>query len=230
MGQKLGSNRCPLFTMLTKQKFLNVLHSKLVKKTKGLPGLLSDLLSQGLRFSKESGLINLGDLPILKKSGLFSRATCPHTHCGLFSRATCPHIHTLVYFHGRPAHTYSRWSVFKGDLPTHSLWSIFMGDLPTHTLIVVYFHGRPAHTYLSWSIFKGDLPTYSHWSIFTGDLPTQTHTGLFSRATCPFDWVNLRSHLAISFNQNQNWCVARSIGNPIWRFHLTKAKLCVWLD
>jgi hypothetical protein len=176
MGQKLGSNRCPLFTMLTKQKFLNVLHSKLVKKTKGLPGLLSDLLSQGLRFSKESGLINLGDLPILKKSGLFSRATCPHTHCGLFSRATCPHIHTLVYFHGRPAHTYSRWSVFKGDLPT------------------------------------------------------QTHTGLFSRATCPFDWVNLRSHLAISFNQNQNWCEARSIGNPIWRFHLTKAKLCVWLD
>jgi len=67
MGQKLGSNRCPLFIMLTKQKFLNVLHSKLVKKTKGFLGLLSDALSQGLHFSKESGLIILGDLPILKK-------------------------------------------------------------------------------------------------------------------------------------------------------------------
>jgi hypothetical protein len=63
LGQKLGSNRCPLFTMLTKQNLLNVLHSKLVKKTKGLPGLLSDPLIQGLRFLKENGLI--------------SRATCP---------------------------------------------------------------------------------------------------------------------------------------------------------
>jgi len=119
MGQKLGSNRCPLFTMLTKQKFLNVLHSKLVKKTKGLPGLLSDPLSQGLCFSKESGLIILGDLSILKKSGLFSRATCPHTHTGLFSRATFPHILTLVYFQGRPAHIYSLWSIFRGDRLTH---------------------------------------------------------------------------------------------------------------
>jgi hypothetical protein len=175
MGQKLGSNRCPLFTMLTKQKFLNVLHSKLIKKTKGLPGLLSYPLSQGLRFSKERGLIILGDLPILKKSDLFSRATCPHTHTSLFSRATCPHILIVICFQGWPAHTYSRWSIFMGDLPTH------------------------------------------------------THCVLFSRATCPFDWVNLRSHLAMSFNQNQNRCVARSTWNPIWRFHLTKAKFYVWL-
>jgi hypothetical protein len=100
MGQKLGSNRCPLFTMLTKQKFLNVLHSKHVKKTKGLPGLLSDPLSQGLHFSKESDLIILDDLPILKKNGPFSRATCPHTHTGLFSRVTCPNILIMVYFQG----------------------------------------------------------------------------------------------------------------------------------
>jgi hypothetical protein len=100
MGQKLGSNRCPLFTMLTKQKFLNVLHSKHVKKTKGLPGLLSDPLSQGLHFSKESDLIILDDLPILKKNGQFSRATCPHTHTGLFSRVTCPNILIMVYFQG----------------------------------------------------------------------------------------------------------------------------------
>jgi len=137
MGQKLGSNRCPLFTMLTKQKFLNVLHSKLVKKTKGLPGLLSVPLSQGLHLLKENNLIILGDLPILKKIGLFSRATCPQ-------------IPTLVYFYGRLA----------------------------HTLIVVYFQGRPAHR-------------YSLWSIFTGDLPTHTHTGLFSRATCPHTYAGL---------------------------------------
>jgi hypothetical protein len=86
MGQKLGSNRCPLFTMLTKQKFLNVLHSKLVKKTKGLPSLLSDPFSQGLRFLKENGLIILDDLPLLKKSGLFSQRPA--------------HTLTLVYFHG----------------------------------------------------------------------------------------------------------------------------------
>ena len=159
MGQKLGSNRCPLFTMLTKQKFLNVLHSKLVKKTKGLLGLLSDPLIQGLHFSKENGLIILGDLPILKKIGLFSRATCPHTHTSLFSRTTCPHILIVVYFQGRPAHTYSRWSIFKGDLPTHSYTGLF---------------SRATYT-------------YSYWSIFTGDLPTHTHAGLFSWVTCPFD-------------------------------------------
>jgi len=140
MGKKLGSNRCPLFTMLTKQKFLNVLHSKLAKKTKGLPGLLSDPLSQGLRFSKENGLIILGDLPILKKSGLFSRATCPLTL-------------TLVYFQGRPAHTYSHWSIFTGDLPTH-----------THAGL---FSGRPAHTYSRWSIFTGDLPKHTHCGLFS---------------------------------------------------------------
>ena len=33
-GPKMSNNRCPLFTMLTKQKLLNVLHSKLVKKQK----------------------------------------------------------------------------------------------------------------------------------------------------------------------------------------------------
>ena len=95
MGQKLGSNKYLLFTMLTKQKFLNVLHHKLVKKTKGLPGLLSDSLSQGLRFSKENSFIILDDLSILKKSGIFSRTTCSYTHIGLFSRTTCPR--TLVF-------------------------------------------------------------------------------------------------------------------------------------
>jgi hypothetical protein len=31
---KMNNNRCPLFTMLTKQNIINVLHSKLVKKKK----------------------------------------------------------------------------------------------------------------------------------------------------------------------------------------------------
>jgi hypothetical protein len=98
----------------------------------------------------------LGRLALLKKSSLFSGATCPH-------------ILKVVYFQGRPA----------------------------HTLTLVYFHGRPAHTYSLWSIFRSDLPTHSHGSIFRGDLPTHTHFGLFSRVTCPFDRVYLRSHLAI---------------------------------
>jgi len=51
--------------MLMKQNFINVLHGKLVKKIKGLPGLLGDSLIQGLRFLKENGLIILGDLPLL---------------------------------------------------------------------------------------------------------------------------------------------------------------------
>jgi len=69
---------------------------------------------------------------------------------------------------------------------------------------LVFFHGRPAHT-LTLVYFHGQLVhTYSFWSIFKGDQPTHTYPGLFSRATCPFDWVNLRSHLAVSFNQNQN--------------------------
>jgi hypothetical protein len=110
----MGYNRCPLFTMLTKQNISNVLHSKLCKEKE-----------------KEKDLIILGDLPLLKKIGLLSRATCPHTLTGLFSRATCPHMFILVYFQGRPA----------------------------HTLTMVYFQGRPAHTCSSWSIFRGDLPT-----------------------------------------------------------------------
>jgi hypothetical protein len=68
-------------------KLLNVLHSKLVKKKKSLPCLLSDPLIQGLHFLKENGLVIMGDLPFLKKIGLFSRATCPHTL-------------NLVYFQG----------------------------------------------------------------------------------------------------------------------------------
>ena len=115
MGKKLGSNKCPLFTMLTKQNILNVLHSKLCKEN-------------------------------LRSSWLAEWST---------------HLITLSFF-----------------------FSFFF-------LFFFFF--------LSFSL---------SFSSF---------------------WVNLRSHMAISFNQNQNRCVAQSTWNPIWRFPLTKAKLCVWL-
>jgi hypothetical protein len=98
-------------------KLLNVLHSKLCKEEK----------------EKENDLIILGDLPLLKKDGLFSGATsphthtvyfswttCPQTHTGLFSRATYPYMFIMVYFHGRPTHKCSSWSIIMGDLPFHS--------------------------------------------------------------------------------------------------------------
>ena len=70
---------------------------------------------------------------------------------------------------------------------------VIMGDLPFFLFLFLKEN---------WFIFTGDLPTHTQtWSIFRGDLP-HTHAGLFSRATCPFEWVNLRSHLAISFNQS----------------------------
>ena len=110
-------------------------------------------------------------------------------------------------YHGWPASLFffkENWIIFTGDLPTltqlglfsgvtcpHTHAGLFSRATSPHTFTLVYFQGRPAHTLLP-------------WFIFTGDLPTHTHIGLFSLMTCPFDWVNLRSHLAISFNQNQS--------------------------
>jgi len=72
--QKWVMTVAPLFTMLTKQRFCVV---SFVKKKKE---------------KKENDHIILGNLPLLKKNGMFSRATSPHTHTypGLFSWATCP--------------------------------------------------------------------------------------------------------------------------------------------
>ena len=113
VGQKLGNNRCPLFTMLTKQNSSMFCIVNFVKKRKRK---WSHYLGWPAPF-EETWSIFRGDVPTHTQSGLFSGATCPHTHTGLFSRATCPHILIMVYFHGRPAHTYSRWSIFMGDLP-----------------------------------------------------------------------------------------------------------------
>jgi hypothetical protein len=64
----MGNNICPLFTMLTKQNLIKILHSELVKK-KCLSNLLGDppiLKFQELCFLKENGLISMDDLPFLK--------------------------------------------------------------------------------------------------------------------------------------------------------------------
>ena len=98
VGQKLGNNRCPLFTMLTKQNSSMFCIVSFVKN------------------KKENDLIILGDMPLLKKSGLFSEATGPH-------------ILKMVYFQGRP---------------THTLTLVCFQGRPAHTLTLVYFHGRPS--------------------------------------------------------------------------------------
>jgi hypothetical protein len=118
-------------------KLLNVLHSKLCKEEK----------------EKENDLIILGDLPLLKKDGLFSGATSPHTHTVYFHGRPALKL-TLVYFHGRPTHTCSSWSIFTGDLPINvhpglSSWAtcpsthtdLFSRATYPHMLILVYFQG-----------------------------------------------------------------------------------------
>ena len=124
VGQKLGNNRCPLFTMLTKQNSSKFCIVSFVKKTKrkwsyylGRHAPFEEKWSifRGDRPTQSHWSIFTGDLPTHTHSGLFSGATdphshtslfsgatCPHTHTGLFSRATCPHAHK-VYFHGWPA-------------------------------------------------------------------------------------------------------------------------------
>ena len=195
MGKKLGSNRCPLFTMLTKQKIINILHSKLVKKKKKKMILLSWVTYPFWR-----KLVSFHGWPTHTPTGLFSQATCLHIHIGLFSGATDPHTHTVyfhgrlalkltvVYFHGRPEHTWLSWSIFTGDLNTHDHPGLFSGatDPHTHTslfswatcphmFIVVYFQGRPAHT-LTLVYFQGrPAHTCSSWSIFKGDRPIHSY-------------------------------------------------------
>jgi len=101
----------------------------------------------------------LGRTVLLKKSGLFSGATSPHTDTGLFSGATCPHTLTLVYFQGRSAHTHWHWSIFRGDHP-HTLTLVyFMGDLPK-------WKKRK-----SGRVVMGDLPKWRNGLIVMGDLP-----------------------------------------------------------
>jgi len=135
-------------------KLLNVLHSKLCKEEK----------------EKENDLIILGDLPLLKKDGLFSGATSPHTHTVYFHGRPALKL-TLVYFHGRPTHTCSSRSIFTATSPQMFIL-VYLHRRPALPLTLIYFHGRPTHTCSYWSILRGDRPT---WSIFMGDLPFHSH-------------------------------------------------------
>jgi hypothetical protein len=130
MGQKLGSNSCPLFTMLTKQNSSMFCIVSFVKKRK-----------------REMISLSWATCHLLKKNGLFPGATCPHIFKVVYFQGRPAHTLTLVYFHGRPAHTYSKWSLFRGDQPTHSHWSIFTGDLPTHTHFGLFSGATCPHTH-----------------------------------------------------------------------------------
>jgi hypothetical protein len=75
----MGNNRCPLFTMLTKQNIINVLHSNLVKKKKK-------------KKKKENDLIILGDLPIFEENWSTLTGDLPtHTHWSIFM-GDLPHM------------------------------------------------------------------------------------------------------------------------------------------
>jgi len=127
MGQNLGSNRCPFFTMLTQQNSSMFCIVSFIKTR------------------KKNDLIILGDLPLLKKNGLFLGVTSPHTHTSLFSQATCPHTLIVVYFQGdQPTHTQS--GLFSGATSPYTHTGLFSWATCPHTLKVVYFHRRPAHT------------------------------------------------------------------------------------
>ena len=114
VGQKLGNNRCPLFTILTKQNSSMFCIVSFVKNKKrkwshylGRPVHILTLVyfhdgRPAHTYSKWSlfrgdrpthshwSTFTTGDLPTHTQSGLFSGATGPHTHTGLLSRATCP--------------------------------------------------------------------------------------------------------------------------------------------
>ena len=109
---KMGYNRCPLFTMLTKQNSSMFCIVSFVKNRKrkwsyylGRHAPFEEKWSifRGDRPTQSHWSTFSGDLPTHTQSGLFSWATGPHTHTGLLSRATCPHILKVVYFQGRPA-------------------------------------------------------------------------------------------------------------------------------
>jgi hypothetical protein len=48
-----------------------------------------------------------------------------------------------------------------------------------------HYLGRSAPFEEKWSIFRGDQPTHTHTGLFSRATCPHTHTGLFSRATCP---------------------------------------------
>ena len=155
--QKLGSSRCPLFTMLTKQNSSMFWIVSFVKKRKrkwshsGLfsratcPHMLTvvyfhrrpiHICSQWSIFTGDLPTcsywsIFTGNLPTHAHRGLLSGATSPHTHTGLFSGVTSPHTHTGLFSGAtRPSGKRKSGLIIMGDLPRWKNGLIVMGDLP----------------------------------------------------------------------------------------------------
>jgi len=111
--------------MLTTEISQEVLDSKLCKEEKK---------RKKKKKRKENDHIILGNLPFLKKIGMFSRATCPHTHTypGQFSWATCPSTQSGLFSGATSPHTYAYPSLFsRATCPSRKRKSglIVMGDL-----------------------------------------------------------------------------------------------------
>ena len=85
MGQKLGNNRCPLFTMLTKQN--SSMFCIVCKENK------RKIISLSWATCPHT------------HTDLFSRATCPQMLNVVYFQGRPAHTLTVVYFQGRPAHT-----------------------------------------------------------------------------------------------------------------------------
>jgi hypothetical protein len=65
LGEKLGNNICPLFTMLMKQNLINILHSEFEKKSVYLACWVIQSYKEFV-FLEENDFIIMGDLLILK--------------------------------------------------------------------------------------------------------------------------------------------------------------------
>jgi hypothetical protein len=120
------------------------LHSKLVKKKKS-SWLVEWSTHPRTSFFKRK-MVSLSWVTclsffFLKKIGLFSRATCPHSLNLVYFQGWPAHTLMLVYFQGRPAHTLLPWSIFRGDQLTHFYPGLFSRVTCPHILTLVYFHG-----------------------------------------------------------------------------------------
>jgi len=100
MGQKLSSNSCPLFTMLTKQNSSMFCIVSFVKKRKrkmiSLFWATCHFWRKVVYFQRRPAHtrskwhIFRGDLPTHSHWSIFMGDLPTHTHFGLFSRVTCP--------------------------------------------------------------------------------------------------------------------------------------------
>jgi hypothetical protein len=142
-GKKLGNNRCPLFTMLTKQNSSMFCIVSFVKKRKGK---WSHYLGQLTPFEEKWSIfrgdqsthshwsIFTGDLPTQTLTLVYFQGWPPtHTESGLFSEATSPHTHaypSLFSWATYPSRKRKNGLIVIGNLPRRKNGLIVMGDPP----------------------------------------------------------------------------------------------------